>query len=43
MMLILRWREKDGERDLNLYVSAQEAKEWLGAIQKAQAKLLTNK
>jgi len=35
----LRWRERDSEKDLNLYLSAIEAHEWSDAIQQAKVVL----
>jgi len=34
--LLLRWREKDHEKEMNLCLSKFEAKEWLERIQSAQ-------
>ena len=38
-VLHLRWKEREVERDLNLYISAIEASEWSDAIQKAKTNL----
>jgi len=35
----LRWKEREGEKDLNLYMASFEAQEWLEAIQKAKSNL----
>eukprot|EP00026_Physarum_polycephalum_P001666 Phypoly_transcript_01668.p1 GENE.Phypoly_transcript_01668~~Phypoly_transcript_01668.p1 ORF type:complete len:434 (+),score=59.46 Phypoly_transcript_01668:1127-2428(+) len=37
----LRWKEKESEKDLTLYVSSTEAVEWSAAIQKAKIYLQT--
>ena len=35
-MMHLKWKEKESEKDLNLYLASIEANEWLEAIQKAK-------